>query len=60
MAALLLSMEDAAAHLGLGRTTVYALVRSGALSPVRVGRRTLLPEAELVAYVGRLRDGSAA
>jgi excisionase family DNA binding protein len=40
--------------LGVGRTKVFELVASGALRSVRVGRRRLVPVAELRAYAERL------
>jgi excisionase family DNA binding protein len=54
------AVEPAAARLGIGRSVMYRLIASGDIPTVKVGKRRLVPEAELVAYVGRLRDGSAA
>lgn len=50
---LLLSVRDAARQLGLGRDSCYELVRSGRLRSVAVGRKRLIPVAELVAFVER-------
>jgi excisionase family DNA binding protein len=36
-----------ARHLGLGRTTVYAMVKDGRLRSVKVGRRRLIPATEV-------------
>jgi len=42
----LFSIRDAAASMGVGRSTVYELVRTGRLASVRVGSRILVrPEA---------------
>lgn len=54
-ARLLLTTEQAADMLNLGRTTVYRLLRDGALRAVHIGRSTRLPHAELVRYVEALR-----
>ena len=48
---LLLTPEEAATALRIGRTTVYALMRAGALRPVHIGRSCRLPRAELERYV---------
>lgn len=53
------SVEDAAVRLGVGRSTMYSLIAAGDVKAVKIGRRTLLPEAELAAYVGRLRESAA-
>ncbi len=51
---LLLRVEEAAGALGIGRTILYELIRSGELVSVRVGRRRLVPIAALRAYVETL------
>ena len=53
MEALLLSTEDAAKLIGVGRTHFYALHTSGRLGPlpVRLGKRTLWSRAELEDWV---------
>lgn len=48
---LLLTPEEAAKVLRIGRTTVYALMKAGALRPVHIGRSCRLPRAELERYV---------
>jgi excisionase family DNA binding protein len=48
---LLLTPEEAATALRIGRTTVYALMRAGDLRPVHIGRSCRLPRAELERYV---------
>jgi excisionase family DNA binding protein len=37
-----MSIKGAAAYLGVGRTTIYALLNTGALESIRVGRRRLV------------------
>ena len=48
---LLLSPEEAATVLRLGRTTVYALMKAGNLHPVHIGRSCRLSRRELERYV---------
>ena len=52
---LLLTPEEAAAVLRVGRTTVYALMKAGELRPVHIGRSCRLPRVELERYVARLQ-----
>ena len=51
---LLLTAEEAARTLNISRTTVYTLIKEGALRPVHIGRSCRLSRAELLRYVGRL------
>jgi excisionase family DNA binding protein len=51
---ILLTPEQAARALGLGRTTVYALIRDGELRSVRLGRARRVPYASLVEFVERI------
>jgi excisionase family DNA binding protein len=65
---LLLTVEEAARRLRLGRTLVYRLISSGELESVKVGRLRRVPAESLPKYVATLRrsrsseavDGSAA
>ena len=45
---------EAAEALGIGRSTAFALVSSGELPSVRVGKRRLVPTAALREYAERL------
>ena len=47
----LVSINDACAVLGIGRTSVYKLIKDGALQARRIGRRTLLLREELEALL---------
>jgi excisionase family DNA binding protein len=51
---LLVSVEDAAGLLGIGRTTLYELIRQGDVRPIRIGRCVRIPQRELEAFVERL------
>ena len=48
---LLHSVTDACALLGIGRTTLYALLNDGSLEARKVGRRTFLTQKSLQAFV---------
>ena len=48
---LLLTVPDAAAALGLGRSTVYQLVMTGAIPSLTVGRARRIPAAALDQFV---------
>ena len=53
---LLLSVEEAAERLGVGRSLMYELISSGQVASIRVGRlRRIAPEA-LSSYVRALHD----
>lgn len=44
---------------GVGRTTVYELIKRGELTQVHVGRRSFLTAKSLEAYVNRLSDAAS-
>lgn len=52
---LLLTPEEAAEVLRIGRTTVYALMKSGELRPVHIGRSCRISQTEVERYVRRLQ-----
>jgi excisionase family DNA binding protein len=54
----LVSMQEAREKWlgGIGRTTVYELIKRGELTQVHVGRRSFLTAKSLAAYVDRLSD----
>ena len=54
--AVLLTVEEAARRLRIGRTSMYRLVSTGAIETVTVGRLRRVPEECLVEYVTRLRQ----
>lgn len=51
---LLLTPEDVAQRLSVGRSTVYALMRAGELRSVRIGRLRRIPVGAVRAYVERI------
>lgn len=57
MRRVLYSVEEAASVLSVGRTPLYALIDSGELERVKIGRRSLVPADSIAAYVERLRAG---
>ena len=54
---LVLTVEQAAERLGIGRTIMYALVSSGAVESVRIGRLRRVPADALVTFLDDLRAG---
>jgi len=58
-ARLLLTVEEAAARLHVGRSTAYALVLSGQLESVTVGRLRRVPADAVTAFVDSLRGARA-
>lgn len=40
----------------LGRTKLFELIRNGDLASVKIGRRRMIPQSSIDAYVARLRD----
>jgi excisionase family DNA binding protein len=55
---LLLTPEEAARVLRVGRTTIYGLIKAGELRSLHIGRSCRLARAELERYVNRLQAPS--
>ena len=53
---LLVSVDEAATALRLGRTMVYALMQAGVLSFVKIGKRRLVAVSALNTLVERLSN----
>jgi excisionase family DNA binding protein len=53
---ILVTMEEAAECLRIGRTSMYALVMAGEVDSVRIGRSRRVPVGALHDYVRRLRE----
>jgi excisionase family DNA binding protein len=52
--ALLISVEDAASILGIGRTLTFELIMQGKVSSVKIGRRRLVVRQDLDEFVREL------
>lgn len=52
---LMLTVEQAAEALGIGRTTTFALIKSGELESVRIGRLRRVPADAIDVYTARLQ-----
>ncbi|WP_380169519.1 helix-turn-helix domain-containing protein [Jannaschia sp. R86511] len=52
---LLLTIEEAAERLGVGRSTMYGLVLDGEVESVHIGRLRRIPHDALIAYLDQLR-----
>jgi excisionase family DNA binding protein len=59
MEKLLLSPEEAAKALGVGRSRVYDLIRTRELHSVRIGKSRRVPVSAVRAYVERLTEQDA-
>jgi excisionase family DNA binding protein len=53
-AKLLMSAEEAARALGIGRTRMYELLRSGEVASIKLGRSRRIRPEDLEEYVERL------
>jgi excisionase family DNA binding protein len=49
---LLFGVTEAAVALGLGKSTVWALIAAGRLQTVKIGRRTLVTRASIERIAG--------
>lgn len=57
----LLSVSEFCHALRIGRTTAYEIFASGEVTPIHLGRRTLIPRSEKDALVAkRLAEAKAA
>ena len=52
MEQLTVSVSAAAKALGLGRTSIYALIKQNRIETIKIGRRTLLTTASLRRLLG--------
>ncbi|GAA3890030.1 hypothetical protein GCM10022243_63630 [Saccharothrix violaceirubra] len=50
----LLSVDQAARVLAVGRTTMFNLLRTGAVASIRIGRLRRIPETALAEFTARL------
>jgi excisionase family DNA binding protein len=54
----LLTVEQAAQRLSIGRTTTYALIKTGQLESITVGRLRRVPDTAVTDYINRLTTQS--
>jgi excisionase family DNA binding protein len=52
---LLLTVEEAAECLGIGRTLMYTLVKEGKVESIQIGRLRRIPAEALPRYLDQLR-----
>jgi excisionase family DNA binding protein len=57
--AALLTVRQAAAMLNIGRTTTYALITSGELEVIHIGRTVRVPRVAVSEFVERRRLAAA-
>jgi excisionase family DNA binding protein len=55
---LLLTVEEAADQLGIGRTLMYSLLRSGEVGSVHIGRLRRVRPTDLASYTAHLSAGT--
>ncbi len=53
------SVEEAAHQIGVGRSKIFELIKEGKLSAVKVGARTLVPDAALVYFLAACEPAAA-
>lgn len=56
-AAVLVTIEEAARRLSIGRSHIYEVMRHGRLRSVRIGRSRRILERDLEAFIRQLLDG---
>jgi excisionase family DNA binding protein len=54
----LLTAEEAAERLGIGRTFMFKLIRTGEIESVQIGRLRRIPASEIQNYADRLITGN--
>lgn len=52
-------IPDACQRIGVGRSSLYELIKSGQLKTVRIAGRTLIPESELQRLMAEAKAGAA-
>ena len=59
----LYSIQDATRLMSVSRSSLYYLIAAGKIRPIKIGRRTLIPDQEIRRYVESLitlQDGMIA
>ena len=52
---LMLSIPEVGLRLGIGRTSVYGLIKRGTLKTIKLGTRTLIPAEDVIQFVAELK-----
>lgn len=52
------TLAQAMARLGVGRSTLYTLMRSGQIETVHIGRRVLIPSDTIDAFIDSRRQAA--
>ena len=53
------TVKQAAAQLGIGRTSIYELIKTGDLTPIKLRQRTLLRHDDLVAMLEHMTPANS-
>lgn len=53
------SVNEAAARLAVGRSTIYQLIEQGAIRAARFGRRTVVPASEIARALAERMEAAA-
>jgi excisionase family DNA binding protein len=56
----LLTVDETAARLGIGRSHAYEFILRGEIQSVKIGRSRRIAVADLEAFIERLREEAAA
>lgn len=59
MTPIFLPIPDACRTLGIGRSKLYELITAGHITIRKVGRKTLVPHEDLLAFAARLPIGTS-
>ena len=54
------TINDSCRRLGIGRTLLYEIVKSGQIRTIKIGNRTLIPESELHRFVNAQLEKASA
>lgn len=54
------TVEEAAEALSVGRTMIFYLLRDKKIISIKIGRRTLIPLAEIHAFIDRMQAETGA
>ncbi|MFL9825795.1 helix-turn-helix domain-containing protein [Rhodoplanes sp. SY1] len=54
------SVAETLELLSVGRTSLYAAIKRGDLTPIKFGRKTLICAVDLATFLTRLKDEAAA